>query len=396
MRVRGRFRLRVVSTALVAISGLVAFPCLSLFGQERSLSSRIDGLLLDESTGLPIPQATIRLLDPLGQMIMASVTTQEGRFSLRTPGYGTFHLRSSALGYFSEESGEFSLPPGRIFAIEIRLAPSPLPMDSVVVAARRRPLRVTEQLIQGTLKDAITGDPVSQGSVSLLKAMGSGVDDVDLVEEVRTDRDGFFSFVTPLPGTYRLRGERMGYRTSKTQDLFLMPGDTLFLDLLMGVDAFVMDPLVVTASARPWGDRYSLMGMESFFHRQSRFGNSGSGTFLTRDSLAGYEGRLDTNRILLMSVRSVRALNDGGGVILPHGCNPRYYLNDVEIVRGDAVHEPMMGADPSTPMSWGMNLEAMYPPETLEAIEVYVSPTIPAEFSEGYPCGVVALWTRRR
>jgi hypothetical protein len=92
---------------------------------------------------------------------------------------------------------------------------------------------------------------------------------------------------------------------------------------------------------------------------------------------------------------SVRALNDGGGVILPHGCNPRYYLNNMEIVRGDPVHEPMMGADPSTPASFGLNLEALYPPEALEAIEVYVSPTIPAEFSEGYPCGVVSLWTRR-
>jgi hypothetical protein len=36
-----------------------------------------------------------------------------------------------------------------------------------------------------------------------------------------------------------------------------------------------------------------------------------------------------------------------------------------------------------------------YPPETLEAVEVYVRPTIPAEFLRGFPCGVVVYWTRR-
>jgi hypothetical protein len=37
----------------------------------------------------------------------------------------------------------------------------------------------------------------------------------------------------------------------------------------------------------------------------------------------------------------------------------------------------------------------MHPPETLEAVEVYVRPNIPAEFFGGdFPCGVVALWTR--
>jgi 5-hydroxyisourate hydrolase-like protein (transthyretin family) len=365
-------------------------------GQQEAGTSVLEGFVLDERLGTPIQQALIRLLDGQGEAVTMGVTNRDGWFALRTPGTGTFRLQSSALGYHAEESGEFSLPPGRVLSIEIRLEPSPVPLESMEVLGERRALRATEQLIQGTLLDAETGQPLAQARVSLLKAFGSGLEEVDLVEEVVSGRDGYFSFITPLPGTYRLRSERMGYLTTNSPDLFMMPGDTIFLDLLMGVDAFVMDPLVIRATARPWANRYSLLGMESFFHRQSRFGNSGTGEYITRDMLARHEGRMETNRILLSSAMSVRALNDGGGVILPHGCNPRYYLNNVEIVRGDGVHEPMMGADPSTPMSFGLNLEALYPPEALEAIEVYVSPTIPAEFSEGYPCGVVALWTRRR
>lgn len=385
-----------LTAVLIALVSSMGNPVAVAQTQQEGHSSGIEGYVFDELTGTPIQQARVSLVDSLGRPVAAVATNAQGFFSLRTPGSGDYHLQTSGLGYHTEESGAFSLPPGRLLSVEIHLSPSPVPMDSVEVFGERRTLRVTEQLLQGTLRDAETGDPISQATVSLLKAFGSGPDEVQTVEEVTSDPGGFFSFITPLPGTYRLRGERMGYLTTNSPDLFLMTGDTILLDLFLGVDAFVMDPLVIRASARPWSNRYSLIGMESFFHRQSRFGNSGTGEFLTRDFLARQEGRLDTNRVLLSSVMSVRALNDGGGVILPHGCNPRYYLNNMEIVRGDPVHEPMMGADPSTPLSMGLNLEALFPPEALEAIEIYVSPTIPAEFSEGYPCGVIAFWTRRR
>ncbi len=381
---------------LLAVAALWGLWPNAARSQEELRSSRIHGHVFDDQTGTPVQQARVSLVNSNGKTVATVASNVEGYFSLRTPGPGSFRIRTSGLGYHAEESGEFSLPPGRLLTVEIKLAPSPVPMDSVEVVGERRSLRATEQLIQGTLRDFETGDPVSQATVSLLKVFGPGVDQVDQVKEVVSDHEGFFSFITPLPGTYRLRGERMGYHTTNSPDLFLMTGDTILLDLLLDVDAFIMDPLVIRASARPWADRYSLIGMESFFHRQSRFGNSGTGEFLTRDFLARHEGRLNTNRILLSSVMSVRALNDGGGVILPHGCNPRYYLNNMEIVRGDPSHEPMMGADPSTPLSHGLNLESLYPPEALEAIEIYVGPTIPAEFSEGYPCGVIALWTRRR
>jgi hypothetical protein len=383
----------VVLLAVVALWGLRPNVARS---QQESHSSRIHGHVFDELTVTPVQQARVSLVDSNGETVATVASNVEGYFSLRTSGPGRFRIRTSGLGYRTEESGEFSLPPGRLLTVEIELAPSPVPMDSVEVVVERRSLRVTEQLIQGTLRDFETGDPVSQGTVSLLKVFGPGLNQVDPVEDVVSDHEGFFSFITPLPGTYRLRGERMGYLTTNSPDLFLMTGDTILLDLILGVDAFVMEPLVIRASARPWADRYNLMGMESFFHRQSRFGNSGIGEFLTRDFLARFDGRLNTNSLLLSSVMSVRGLNNSGGVILTQGCNPRYYLNNTEIVRGDPLHEPMLAVAPSTPLSQGLNIEGLYPPEALEAIEIYVAPTIPAEFSEGYPCGVIGLWTRRR
>ncbi len=363
--------------------------------QVDTLPARIQGVLLDERTWEPVYLALVRLLDTEGQTVASVESDRQGRFSLQVPALLEIHFRVERLGYQIKESGSFIPPPGYQMTVQIRLSPDPLPLDSVQVAGRRRPLRATEQLLLGQLLDYESGAPVAQGTVSLFKAYGMGADEVALVEQILTDDLGQFSFVTPLPGTYRLRGERLGYRTSDSPNLHLMPGDSIALDLFMSMEAIVLDPITVRASARPWNDRYPLMGMGSFFDRQSRYGRSGLGSFLIRDSIARYEGRMDTSQMLLASVMQVRALNNQGGVILAHGCTPRYYLNGVEFVRGDAVHQSLMGAAPSTPLSQGIDPELIFPPDNLEGVEVYVSPTIPAEFNQGYPCGVVALWTRR-
>jgi hypothetical protein len=57
------------------------------------------------------------------------------------------------------------------------------------------------------------------------------------------------------------------------------------------------------------------------------------------------------------------------------GCVPNYFLDGEPIPKADV---------------WAIT------PDMLEAVEVYVRPTIPAEFSRGRsPCGVVAYWSRR-
>lgn len=363
---------------------------------QDTATALIEGVVLDERTGTPVPQSLVRLQNLDGETLQTTQTDWEGRFSLRTPGPGTFHLQVSGLGYQTKETGGMSLPSSHVLSVEIRLTPAPLPLDSVEVMGRRRPLRPTEQLIQGRLLDYGSQDPIPQGNVLLLRAFGSDPDQADLVQRVITDNWGLFSFITPRPGTYRLRGERIGYETTDSPYLHMMPGDTVVLDFYLDAEAIVLDPITVRASARPWANRYDLLGLEAFFDRQARFGNSGFGSFLTRDSLASYEGRMDTSRMLLATVPEVRMVNAEGGVILAHGCNPRYYLDGVQIVRGDPVRQAMVGFVPSTPYSEGMDPELMYPPESLEAVEVYVSPTIPVEFSDGYPCGVVSLWTKRR
>jgi hypothetical protein len=366
--------------------------------QVDTLSARIQGILLDERTGGPVSAGLIRLMTTEGETVAAVESNAEGRFSLETPGPGEYRLRVERVGYQTKESGSFFLPPGYVLSVQIRLSPAPLPLDSVWVSARRRPLRPGEQLILGRLLDYESGEPIAQGSVSLMKAYGRGPDDVDLVEQVLSDDGGNFSLLSPIPGEYRLRGERIGYLTSESSNLLLMPGDSVVFDLYLSMDAILMDPITVRASARPWGNRYSLLGMESFFERLSRFGRSGMGGFLTRDSIVQYEGRTDTPQMLLASLMDVRSLDSAGVILrsagLPGGCLPTYFLDGTEVWRGTPAHQSMTG-NTAPPANQGANPALQYAPEHLEGVEVYVFPTVPAEFNRGFPCGVVSLWTRR-
>ncbi len=392
MHHRGLLLRVAVSPVLLIL--FAAAPTLAK-AQQDSLTALVQGVLLEEESRASLSQGVVRLMTADGQTVLTVQCETDGRFSLRTPGPGTYYLQGNRIGYRTKDSGEFSLPPGHVLSVEIHLSQAPIPGDSLQVIGQRRPLRATEQLIQGRLRDLESGDPIPYGTVYLLKASDLVGDQFQVEGQVLSDSQGMFTLITPLPGTYRLRGERIGYRTTDSPNIHMMPGDTILLDLLLSVEAIVLDPIRVRASAQPWGNRYQLLGMDAFFHRQSRFGNSGFGTFLTRNNLARFDGRVTTGHMLLTSAMAVRYINDEGGVVLLHECNPSYYLNGAEIVRGDPVHEPMLAVDPVTPLSQGINLQLMYAPENLEAVEVYVSPTIPAEFSSGFPCGVIGLWTRR-
>lgn len=386
-----------LSLALAAALFWVAPPAVR--AQVDTLSSRVQGLLLDERTGMPVSAGLIRLLTPGGEVAATVESNVEGWFSIQTPGPGEYHLRVERVGYQTKESGSFSLPPGHVLSVQIQLAPAPLALDSVWVTGRRRPLRQGEQLILGKLLDYESGEPIAQGTVSLLKAYGQGPDDVDVVEEVISDDGGFFNLLSPAPGEYRLRGERIGYLRSESSNLLLMPGDSVVFDLYLSMTAIVMDPITVRASARPWGNRYSLLGMSSFFDRITRFGQSGMGGFLTRDSIARYEGGMNTPQMLMASMMEVRSMDTQGVILrggaMPGGCTPTYYLNGVEVWRGAPAHQSMAGGGGSPSIAQGDNPGLIFAPEDLEGVEVYVFPTIPAEFNRGFPCGVVSLWTRR-
>jgi Carboxypeptidase regulatory-like domain len=334
----------------------------------RADSAVIRGTVVDAQLGRPIASAVLYVMGDAATR--SAESDARGRFSFSVPAPGWYRVQAVPLGYEAGESRQLDVAPGDTVDIELSLAPAPALLDSIMVGVERaaRPLRIGEQLIQGVLVDEETGAPISAGTMRLENTGGAPQ------AVAVSDDDGRFRLVSPRPGTYRLSGERIGYRPAKSGEVHLMPGDTVVVEFRLAADAVLLEPIMVTGSARPWGSRGSLSGMREFFDRWARFGESGFGEFLTRDDIAEFEDHaITTAHMLLLNTLSVRGVSLEGELELRGRCAPTYYLDGMQV--------------PFRP-------EVL--PQDLEGVEIYNRPNIPADLNQGgWPCGVVAYWTRR-
>ncbi len=356
--------------------------CLALTLTVPGISAQQMGLLrgrvLDADTQQPIATVSVSIVGPGGVTLVTGTTDANGRFRIPVLDSGGYTVRAERIGYKTAERGPMSLSPTDTVDVELRMSPAPVLLDSILVSVRKanRRLRRGEQLVYGRLLDDSTHDPIPGATVRLLSNAGTAASTL-------SDDDGHFWLVSPHAGSYRLQGERIGYKTSEGPELQLMLGDSVGVTFYLSTQAVLLAPITVTASSRPWGNRANLKGMENFFTRYARFG-SGYGQFMTRDSIAQWESRVpDVGEMLMadlpeaIGVVPLSNMDMGGAVILSSmgsKCVPRYYLNGSPV-----PYSTMSGLAP----------------EDLEAVEIYVRPNIPAEFQQSFPCGVVVEWTRR-
>ncbi len=340
--------------------------------QRDTTSLLLRGVTLDAESDAPVQHASVHLLDEAGRLLGTVTTDREGRFIASAPRPGTYRLRAERIGYHPGESPPRTVSREDTVFVRLRLSPTPFLLDTVRVSVARatRPLRQGEELITGRLLDDETGDPIPYGTIRLLWRGKSPM------ATVLSRDDGTFRLASPQAGTYRLRGEGMGYRTSVSNDLYLRVGDTLDVDFRLAVDAVMLDPLTVNVSAKPWENRSELVGMDPFFQRYSQFSETGFAKFMTRDSLRHWQNRVqNTGEMLQWSTPMVRSADPITGAMTMRGrCSPAYYLNGMEVPYEDV---------------------RSFSPVLLEGIEVYIRPAIPVELGRGDPCGVVAYWSRQ-
>ncbi len=377
-------------TVSLARGQMLKIASVHLTQRQTQRQGVLHGRVQDATTGKPISSAIVSILGDDSLALVTTSTDTRGLSSLPVLEAGTFRVRAEQLGYRTTVSDSVRLGPSDTVEIELRLAPTPLLLDSILVSVRRagRSLRAGEQLVFGRLLDDDTRFPIPAGTVRLLTERGS------VAASATTTDQGQYWLISPQAGTYRLQAEHIGYETGQSPAVNLMLGDSIGIDFYLSTEAVLLAPIMVTASRRAWSDRASLIGMEGFLSRYERFARSGFGTFMIRDSIAWWETRTRTVGDMLLAkapqVRSVVPFGDpiarelGGAVIMRGGrasggviesvCIPSYYLDGAPV--------------PYTVVS-------AFGPADLEAVELYVSPQIPAEFLTGFPCGVIAYWSRR-
>jgi hypothetical protein len=106
------------------------------------------------------------------------------------------------------------------------------------------PALLLAQSVRGTVTAQETGEPLPTTVVALLDETGS------VRAQVLTDARGSFRLQAPTPGSYVLRGERIGRRTAVLPPFDLGPGEDMVRDLVLAVEAISLEGIEVVGDAR--------------------------------------------------------------------------------------------------------------------------------------------------
>jgi hypothetical protein len=122
------------------VSALVLAALLTVAAHAHAQTLR--GVVVDDGTSAPIADALVELVSPDARMGVTARTDSAGRFLLRPARAGRFVLRMSQLGYAPLLSDTLSVRPVETLDIEARLSQAAIPLEPLVVTARRRTTRL--------------------------------------------------------------------------------------------------------------------------------------------------------------------------------------------------------------------------------------------------------------
>jgi hypothetical protein len=237
------------------------------------------------------------------------------------------------------------------------------------------------QGVQGWIREPESAAPVRGALVTLRQTPGT------IVVTGEVSARGFFRLQTPVPGTYALEAEALGYGEAKVEDLTVSLGKLNHLEITMAPAPLELEPIVAVGIPRVY-----QLEMQGFYDRAER----GFGFFLSPDDLERIHP-MDF-RQLFQRVPGIRITQVGGQgtkltVVRPTNlggpeCTPRVYL-DGAVAGTTAYAEDTTGV--------GVNPDQLVSLRDLDAVEFYRgAATVPLVFATmgNAECGTIVLWTK--
>jgi carboxypeptidase family protein/TonB-dependent receptor-like protein len=226
------------------------------------------------------------------------------------------------------------------------------------------------QNVRGKLLELQSEQPIAGVTIVLVTEQNPSVSQ-GLTQSTQTGNDGTFALRAAMPGIYRLRAERPGYRTAITPAMELRAGDEVGLALRLLPDTVQLRPVVVTASNRRPAGR-----LGGFYDRMSK---RIAGYFVTRDDIQKRNPLVVSDLLRTIPGLDIRPSPGAFGhdIRTVEGCRPAVFLDGLPLtlLRGESI-------------------DHLVNPMDVEGIEVYRHPTqVPVEFQRGN-CGAIVIWTR--
>lgn len=104
---------------------------------ERAGAQVVRGVVLAASDGAPIGDARLELRDQDGDIRAGFISAENGSFELSADRSGMVRLSVSHIGFADWETANFALGSDAILDVEVRLGVEAIPLEPIVVVARR-------------------------------------------------------------------------------------------------------------------------------------------------------------------------------------------------------------------------------------------------------------------
>jgi hypothetical protein len=202
-------RLAAIGLSLVA----VGFTTPSLRAQQPAGATALVGVVVDQTSGVPIRGALVSLGDRGPRAISDSIGIF--RMSSATPGPATVSVR--AFGYRDLEVAT-TIGPSSAF-LRLSLSPDPVALQGLEVTGS------ASVLVSGVVRNARTGTPVPWASVVLSQ------DAVRPLGRASSDPQGVFSIGEVPTGGYFLRLQAIGYVSRYHVVSVSAPPETMELEM---------------------------------------------------------------------------------------------------------------------------------------------------------------------
>lgn len=245
---------------------------------------------------------------------------------------------------------------------------------ALLASAAPRPLAA--QVIRGRLLDAESGAPIVVGLVSAVDPDG------EPIARALSGAAGEFILVVRDTVPVTLQVQRIGYFDSMAGPFELGAGDTIGVVLRMIVQPIELDHIVVKVPPI----RRHLVNSGFYERRKTR-----QGRYLTPEDLERMKPPfLSTALRRMLGVRLVPARGGFGGYHvsmrsfagLSNYCRPRVFVDGLDI-----------GYDRG--IGFYNNVDEIVPAVFIDAIEVYSSSSVPAQYAGITGCGAILIWTKR-
>lgn len=104
----------------------------------EAMAQRVEGRVIDATTGAPVPSALLRLRAVTGDTVWSTVADDSGRFVLRAAQAGSYMVEAQSLGYLPSQVGPIRVEDSRATAVELRLSGNAVPLEAIRVLAQPR------------------------------------------------------------------------------------------------------------------------------------------------------------------------------------------------------------------------------------------------------------------